>query len=105
MCNLVDMFNEELRTIRKNPLTFVVGFLVLAVLIGWGEYTFVFKELLNLKDEKIRSLQDKKGEMNQPIPAQASPTGPATTFGDNSPANSGNIGTLNSNHPSTTERK
>src|SRR5438046_1157604 len=52
---LMDLFKEELDVIKSNKLSFVIGFVVLAVIIGDGEYSFVFKEWLAGKDVTISS--------------------------------------------------
>lgn len=53
---LSEQFSEELEAIKKTPLTFAVGFVVLACLIGAMEFA-VFKEWLAQKDSLIDTLE------------------------------------------------
>jgi hypothetical protein len=97
--------------LKRAPQTFIVGFVVLGCLIGWTEYSFIFKEDLSRKDDVIRTkdslittLQDELSAAQSQTKApphlapQISPppnglprtTGAATTHGAQSPANSGN---------------
>ena len=86
---LSEQFKGELAMLRKAPLTFFVGFVVLGALIGWAEYSFVFKEIIFLKDERIKTLEQDTRT------SQPSPTGAATATGKGNTANSGNGSTVN----------
>jgi hypothetical protein len=59
--NIGDLFNNELTGIREAKFTFLIGFVVLAIGIGYAEYSLVFKELLLSKDknETIETLKQK----------------------------------------------
>lgn len=113
---LSEQFGEELGMIKKAPRTFLVGFVALAVLIGWTEYSFGFKELLSHKDDLIRDKDDtikglqqkletaQKAPPSTPRPAptsqpskQAPPrvSGPAETHAANSPAVTGDSNKIN----------
>jgi hypothetical protein len=52
--NIGDLFNNELTGIREAKFTFLIGFVVLAIGIGYAEYSLVFKELLLSKDNVIK---------------------------------------------------
>lgn len=52
--SLSEHFKEELAAIKAAKLTFFIGFIVLAAVIAYGEYSFVFKELLSGKDGIIK---------------------------------------------------
>ncbi len=54
---LPEQFAEELAVIKKAPYTFIIGFVVLAALIGAGEYG-LFKESLARKDSVIKDKDD-----------------------------------------------
>jgi len=79
--------------LKKARLTFAIGFIVLAFIIGWAEYSF-FKEVLAYKNSQIETLKEQlrstKGEEHSPKPGE-SPTGSggATTSGPQSPAVTG----------------
>lgn len=87
--------------IKKAPLTFLIGFSVLAILIGWGEYKCVFQEMLTLKDEQINALKSRYESRGSHIdnshPSAKIPkadiSGPANTSGVNSPAITGDNNT------------
>lgn len=109
---LSEQFKEELAMLKKAPLTFAVGFVVLGCLIGWTEYSLIFKEDLSRKDDVIKtkdslittlrdqlsSVQNQKKDLPQPSPqiplspksTQPRRSGDATTSGPNSPATTGN---------------
>jgi len=100
---LLEQFKEELAMLKKAPLTFAVGFIVLGCLIAWAEYSFIFKEDLSRKDDVIKTkdslittLRDQLSAVNQPKdrpPSEPVPqrrSGDAKTSGNNSPANTGN---------------
>jgi hypothetical protein len=56
---------------------FIVGFVVLAFLIGWAEYSFGFKELLTYKDSQIQTLRDQleaERRKNAPTTSSQSPS-------------------------------
>lgn len=63
--SLAELFSDELSAIKKTPITFGVGFTVLAILIGLGEY-WVFKEVLDYQRSEIETLRttikESKGE-------------------------------------------
>jgi hypothetical protein len=104
-----------LSTIKKAPLTFVVGFCVLAVLIALGEYTWIFKEwvsrkddLINQKDGVISVLEKKLAATSQPAIPSPQSTGPATASGSGGIANTGAGNTFNTGRPAAageTEKK
>ena len=116
--DLVEVFKEEVTAIKRAPITFVTGFVVLGALIFGAEYSLIFKEWLARKDsviqdkenvisDKIRRVGDLEAQVkamqeasrNSPISVPAKPrhsaTGAATTFGDNSPGSTGNGNTFN----------
>lgn len=107
--SLYDLFKDELDTIKKAPRTFTVGFIVLAILIGVGEYSF-FKEMLSSKDDVIGTLKQEL-ETSKIKPPQNSAsncvnqaplrTGPATATGTGVVANTGNSSTINNGTPSS----
>jgi hypothetical protein len=94
--------------IRKAKLTFITGFLVLSVFIGWVEYKYIFKERLSLQEELIDSLKQK---LQQKSSARAEPTvdvpktGNATSLGDNSPAVTGSGNTFGGPKSPATPKK
>jgi hypothetical protein len=84
--SLTDQFKKELAVIKTAKLTFLVGFVVLTILIGWGEYSFGFKEWLASKDgiikdknETIEGLKQKLIDA-QKIPAPPEPKKPSKSF-------------------------
>ena len=83
--------------LKKAPLTFCIGFVALAVMIYFAEYTFIFKEQLALKDNVITTLKEKISAKQPAAPTTAPPANrSATTSGDNSPANTGDGNTFGS---------
>ena len=58
---------------RKAKLAFLIAFFVLVVLIAWAEYSFVFKELLSLKDATIRARDETIDDLNRKLKAKAAP--------------------------------
>lgn len=108
---LQEQFTEELAVIKRAPITFFIGFVVLAVCIGVGEYQFFVKESLARKDDAIRAkddliktLQDKLATKAPTTAAPDKPTtGAATVTGDGSTANTGSGNTFG--QPSTPKQK
>lgn len=83
--------------IKRAPLTFIIGFVVLACLIGWAEYKFVFQELLVLKDQTIKTLEEKAspGDSDTQGIVTAPGTGNAIATGTGNVANTGNSANVN----------
>jgi hypothetical protein len=106
--SLADQFKGELATLKKAPLTFTIGFVVLAVLIGWTEYSLLFKELFAYKNSQIQTLREQllstkgaKGKTEEPPKPGPTSVGAATANGPESTANTGTIGTINYGGPKT----
>jgi len=109
---VLDQFKEELDIIRKARFTFTVGFIVLAIVIGVGEYSFIFKEWLARKDDVIGTLKQQLEAKTKPSqnatsncsnPPQST-RGPAIATGTGVVANTGDSSTIN-NETSSSERK
>ena len=134
--DLTEQFKEELTAIKKAPLTFAIGFLALAGMIFFGEYSLIFKEWISQKEsiihdkesiinDKNNQIQDMQRQLTaakhneQAAPANvpttgrpikkvrqsAANTGPAISFGDQSPANTGTIGTLSIDSSAQRQKK
>ncbi len=122
---LADQFKEDLEAIKKAKLTFLIGFLALAALIAWSEYSFIFKEVIARKDDVIRDKDatittlrgqlsaehDQKRETPQAAPqislsprATVPRTGNAITAGPYSPAITGNGNTTSYGTPDKDKR-
>src|ERR1039457_2492571 len=101
---LTEQFDDELATIKKAPLTFAVGFIVLAGLIGGAEYLF-FKEYIGQRDSAISTLEKQlNATRTQPQPPRPQPsptTGAATANGIGGTANTGAGNTFNSGQAPT----
>jgi hypothetical protein len=121
---LVDQFKGELAMIKRAPLMFIVGFCVLATLIGCGEYQF-FKATFESQRDQIETLKSElsakrsdessthQPKANEAVPSTKKPqedhstvshkpapkasTGDATASGSNSIANTGNGAHINTN--------
>jgi hypothetical protein len=93
---LTEHFKEEVEVIKKAPLTFIIGFVVIAGGVYVAEYS-LFKDSLARKDDLIQTLQ-KQLDAKKPTdaPTSGTPARSAVTHGDNSPANTGNGNTFNS---------
>jgi hypothetical protein len=76
--NTGDLFNNELTAIREAKFTFLIGFVVLAIGIGYAEYSLVFKELLLSKDknETIETLKQKLVDAQNIGPSSRPPAEP-----------------------------
>jgi hypothetical protein len=114
---MIDLFKEELASIRSAKLTFLVGFVVLAAVIGYSEYS-LFKEALSRKDDVINDKSDlidtlqrklEASERKEPRSSSSTPevrsgqsatqraprvSGPATTSGAHSSAITGDNNTV-----------
>src|SRR5258707_13232287 len=90
--SLAEQFKEELAMLKKAPLTFVVGFIVLAVLIGWTEYSFGFKEILTFKNSQIETLKE---QLRSTKGTNGNPSSGSSSGGSSSGTATGNCDGVN----------
>ena len=111
--DLADQFEAELRVIKGAKLTFLIGFVVLAALIGYGEYSFLFKELLARKDGIIKDKSEVIDQLRQKLidTSKANPGGSSKPIKDAGPDHrpsqgpsrvSGPVSTAGPNSPAIT---